>query len=439
VDNCLGAIILLGTLLQEAVMRGLQALITVALVLFGVVPVVASGLPAAKPEEVGLSTSRLERIGQVLKADVERERIAGAVVMVARKGRLAYLESVGYRDKAAGARMMPDAIFRIASMTKPLVSVAAMSLHEEGRLLVSDPVSKYFPSFAKLQVSAETAPGGAESTGVPPQRPMTIQDLLRHTSGLTYGNRGTSRVHQMYPQSSNVASQQLTGEEFIDRLSQVMLLSHPGTRWEYSLSTDVLGRVVEVVSGKPLAEFLAERIYGPLKMPDTSFLVSADKRERIAQPLSKHPDTGAVVTLPDPTVRRKFDCGGGCAVSTAGDYLRFAQMLLNRGTLDGTRVLSRKTVEYMTSDHLGTAISRGNAYIAGPGYTWGLGFAVRQTDGIAGSNGSAGDYFWPGAFGTSFWVDPKEEIVVVYMMQAGAGMGGHYRDLLRGLVLQAIE
>lgn len=423
-------------------MRRFQALVAVTLVLFAITPVAAAGLPTARPEEVGFSSARLERIGQALRADVERERIAGAVVMVARKGRLAYVESVGYRDRAAGVRMTPDAIFRIASMTKPIVSVAAMSLHEEGRLLVSDPVSKYFPSFAKLQVSAESgegAPGGGAAAGVPPQRPMTIQDLLRHTSGLTYGNRGTSRVHQMYPQSSNLASQQLTGEEFIERLSRVLLLSHPGTRWEYSLSTDVLGRVVEVVSGKPLAEFLDERIHRPLKMPDTTFLVGADKRERVAQALPKHPDTGADVTLPDPTVPRKFDCGGGCLVSTAGDYLRFAQMLLNRGTLDGARVLGRKTVEYMTSDHLGPAVSRGSSYGAGAGYTWGLGFAVRQADGIAGSNGSTGDYFWPGAFGTSFWVDPKEEIVVVYMMQAGAGMGGRYRDLLRGLVLQAIE
>jgi CubicO group peptidase (beta-lactamase class C family) len=268
---------------------------------------------------------------------------------------------------------------------------------------------------------------------------MTIQDLLRHTSGLTYGNRGTSRVHQMYPQSSNVASTQLTGEEFIDRLGKVMLLSHPGTRWEYSLSTDVLGRVVEVVSGKPLAEFLDERISRPLKMTDTSFLVAAEGRDRLAQALPKHPDTGAAVSLPDPTVKRKFDCGGGCLVSTAGDYARFAQMLLNRGTLDGARVLGRKTVEYMTSDHLGPSVSRGNAYGAGAGYTWGLGFAVREAGGLAASNGSAGDYFWPGAFGTSFWVDPKEEIVVVYMMQAGAGMGGHYRSLLRGMVLQALE
>jgi CubicO group peptidase (beta-lactamase class C family) len=419
-------------------MPGLKALVALALVLLGVVPVAASGLPAAKPEDVGLSGARLERIGQALRADVERERIAGAVVLVARRGRVAYLEAVGFRDKAASARMTPDAIFRIASMTKPIVSVAAMSLHEEGRLQLSDPVSKYFPSFAGLKVAVESGEG-ADLVGVPPQRAMTIQDLLRHTSGLTYGNRGTRRVHQMYPQSSNVASTQLTGEEFIDRLGKVMLLSHPGTRWEYSLSTDVLGRVVEVVSGKPLAEFLDERISRPLKMTDTSFLVAAEGRDRLAQALPKHPDTGAAVSLPDPTVKRKFDCGGGCLVSTAGDYARFAQMLLNRGTLDGARVLGRKTVEYMTSDHLGPSVSRGNAYGAGAGYTWGLGFAVREAGGLAASNGSAGDYFWPGAFGTSFWVDPKEEIVVVYMMQAGAGMGGHYRSLLRGMVLQALE
>jgi CubicO group peptidase (beta-lactamase class C family) len=418
-------------------MSTLKPLVALTLVLCFVTPAVAGGLPAARPEDVGLSSARLERIGQVLKTDVERDRIAGAVVMVARKGRLAYVESVGYLDRAAGARMVPDAIFRLASMTKPMVSVAAMSLAEEGRLLISDPVSQHLPALGKMQVSpAAAADGGA---GTKPRRPMTIQDLLRHTSGLTYGNRGTSAVHQMYPQSSNVASQQLTGEEFIDRLSRAMLLWQPGTRWEYGFSTDVLGLVLEVVSGKPLAELLAERIFRPLGMTDTGFVVPADKRSRIAQALPKHPDTGVEVTLPDPTVPRKFDCGGGCAVSTAGDYLRFAQMLLQRGSLDGARVLGSRTVDYMTSDHLGTAIARGNAYTAGPGYTWGLGFAVREVGGLAASNGSAGDYFWPGAFGTSFWVDPKEELVVVYMMQAGTGMGAHYRHLLRNLVLQAID
>jgi CubicO group peptidase (beta-lactamase class C family) len=335
--------------------------------------------------------------------------------------------------------MTPEAIFRIASMTKPMVTVAAMTLHEEGRLFPSDPVSKYLPAFGKLQVGVERVePGTGKSVvyTVPPERDMTIQDLMRHTSGLTYGNRGTTAIHKMYPESSNVSSQTLTMDEFVERLAKTPLLYQPGTTWEYGLSSDVLGRVVEVVSGKPLAQFLEERIFQPLKMTDTGFLVSAAKRARIAQPLPAHPDTGKEYIVPDPSVPRKFDCGGGCAVSTAPDYACFAQMLLNRGVLEGARVLGPKTVDYMTSDHLGSSISRGNAYIAGPGYTWGLGFAVRQEKGIAPIAGSAGDFFWPGAFATYWWADPKEEMIVVSMMQSP--LGRHYSQLLRGLVLQAI-
>jgi len=387
---------------------------------------VAGDLPTAKPEQVGLSSERLARITQVLSADVERGQIPGAVVVVARKGRAAYVQAVGFRDKASGAPMTPDAIFRIASMTKPLVTVAALSLYEEGRLLLSDPVSKYIPAFKHLTVGVERAPA---------EREMTIQDLMRHTSGLTYGNRGTTEIYKMYPESSNASSLTLTMDEFIERLSKAPLLYQPGTRWEYSLSTDVLGRVVEIVSGKPLGEFLAERIYRPLKMTDTTFLVPADKRARIAQALPTHPETGAEYKLADPTVPRKFDCGGGCAVSTAGDYARFAQMLLNRGVLDGARVLAPRTVELMTSDHLGP-IARGTTYYAGPGYTWGLGVAVREAKGLSPMAGSAGDYFWPGAFATYWWADPKEEMVVVSMMQSP--LGRHYQQLLRALVFQAI-
>ena len=387
---------------------------------------VAGDLPTAKPEQVGLSSERLARITQVLSADVERGQIPGAVVVAARKGRAAYVQAVGFRDKASGAPMTPDAIFRIASMTKPLVTVAALSLYEEGRLLLSDPVSKYIPAFKHLTVGVERAPA---------EREMTIQDLMRHTSGLTYGNRGTTEIYKMYPESSNASSLTLTMDEFIERLSKAPLLYQPGTRWEYSLSTDVLGRVVEIVSGKPLGEFLAERIYRPLKMTDTTFLVPADKRARIAQALPTHPETGAEYKLADPTVPRKFDCGGGCAVSTAGDYARFAQMLLNRGVLDGARVLAPRTVELMTSDHLGP-IARGSSYYAGPGYTWGLGVAVREAKGLSPMAGSAGDYFWPGAFATYWWADPKEEMVVVSMMQSP--LGRHYQQLLRALVFQAI-
>jgi CubicO group peptidase (beta-lactamase class C family) len=287
-------------------------------------------------------------------------------------------------------------------------------------------VSKYIPAFKHLTVGVERAPA---------EREMTIQDLMRHTSGLTYGNRGTTEIYKMYPESSNASSLTLTMDEFIERLSKAPLLYQPGTRWEYSLSTDVLGRVVEIVSGKPLGEFLAERIYRPLKMTDTTFLVPADKRARIAQALPTHPETGAEYKLADPTVPRKFDCGGGCAVSTAGDYARFAQMLLNRGVLDGARVLAPRTVELMTSDHLGP-IARGTTYYAGPGYTWGLGVAVREAKGLSPMAGSAGDYFWPGAFATYWWADPKEEMVVVSMMQSP--LGRHYQQLLRALVFQAI-
>lgn len=225
----------------------------------------------------------------------------------------------------------------------------------------------------------------------------------------------------------------MTGDEFIEWLGKAVLLHQPGTTWEYSLSTDVLGRVVEVVSGKPLGAVLEERIYRPL---NTMFLVPDDKRGRLAQPLPTHPDTGQPYTVPDPAVRRKFDCGGGCAVSTASDYARFALMLLNRGALHGARVLGPKTVEHMTADHLGPTVSRGNAYFAGPGYTWGLGFAVRLDKGLSAVPGSTSDYFWPGAYATYFWVDPKEELVAVSLLQSP--LGRIYNQLVRSLVLQAI-
>jgi CubicO group peptidase (beta-lactamase class C family) len=403
------------------------------------VPARAADLPTATPEDVGLSSARLARITQTLRADVESGRIPGAVVLVARKGRVAYFEAVGFRDKAAGAPMTKDAIFRLASMTKPLATVAALSLWEEGRLQLFDPVSKYLPALADQKVGVEVkdpATGQVTLRMVAPDRPMTIQDLMRHTSGLTYGNRGTTAVHKLYPMSSTVSSQTLTGEELIALLGRTPLLHQPGTVWEYGLSTDVLGRVVEVVAGKPLSVVLDERIFRPLKMVDSAFVVGPDKQGRLAQPLPTHPDTGQPFTVPDVTSKRKFDCGGACAVATAADYARFAQMLANRGVLDGTRVLAPRTVDYMASDHLGTAIARGPAYAAGAGYTWGLGVAVRQESGIAPVAGSAGDYFWPGAWATYFWVDPKLDMVVVSLQQSP--LGRHYQALMRSLVHQAV-
>jgi CubicO group peptidase (beta-lactamase class C family) len=406
-------------------MRTVQALVLLLALLFAT-PTFAADLPTAKPGEVGLSAERLERLGQALRADVEKGRIPGAVVLVARRGRVALVEVAGFRDPVARAPMTADAIFRIASMTKPMVTVAALSLYEEGRLFLEDPVSKYIPAFKGQTVGLERAAA---------LREMTIQDLMRHTSGLTYGNRGKSEIYKMYPESSNDASLTLTMDEFIDKLAKVPLLYQPGTQWEYSLSTDILGRVVEVVTGKPLQDVLVERIYRPLNMTDTAFVVAGEKRVRLAQPLAKHPDTGADYKLADATVPRKFDCGGGCAVSTARDYARFAQMLLSRGVLDGARVLAPKTVELMTSDHL-AGIAHGPVYYAGPGYTWGLGLAVRENRGGAPMAGSTGDYFWPGAYATYWWADPKEQLVVVSMMQSP--LGRHYAQLVRALVYQAI-
>jgi CubicO group peptidase (beta-lactamase class C family) len=419
-------------------MRCRSAVLALLLGLLSALPAAAGGLPSAKPDEVGLSAARLERVGALLRADVERGRIPGAVVVVARRGRVAYSQAVGFRDKAAATPMTTDSIFRIASMTKPLASVAAMMLYEEGRLLVSDPVGKYIPSIGAMKVGAIDAAGRITTTDV--ARPMTVQDLLRHTSGLTSGNRGTGEIHKLYPGSATRVSREMTSAEFMERLAKAPLLHQPGTRWEYGASTDVLGRVVEVVSGRTLGQFLAERILGPLKMRDTGFNVGAEQRARLAHSLATDPDTGKPVEMIDVSSPATFECGGGCAVSTALDYVRFGQMLLNHGSLDGAHVLGRKTVEYMTADHLGTEIpSAGEGYLPGAGYGFGLGFAVRRQTGVATVNGSTGDYNWGGAYGTYFWIDPKEQLVVVSMTQAPGPIRVYYRQLLKSLVLQAIN
>ena len=399
----------------------------------------AAGLPTAKPEDVGLSSTRLALIERTLRADVEKGRVPGAVVLIARKGRVAYLTSVGMRDPSSRAPMTPDAIFAIASMTKPMTSVATMMLYEEGRLLLSDPVSKYLPAIGTMQVGVERTDATGKTTVhlVPVEREMTIQDLLRHTSGLTYNNRGTTAVHKLYPDTPAVRS--AGPDEFIALLAKAPLRSQPGTKWEYSHATDVLGRVVEVVAGTSLGAFLQERVWTPLQMADTAFWVPADKQSRLARPFAKDPDTGKAIDMRDITQKPKFECGGGCAVSTVPDYARFAQMLLNHGSLDGVRILGRKTVEYMTADHLGPNITRGGDYIPGDGYGFGLGFAVRQGAGVANTNGSGGDFNWGGAYGTYFWVDPKEELVVVSMTQAPGPVRIHYRQLIRSLVLQALQ
>jgi CubicO group peptidase (beta-lactamase class C family) len=405
----------------------------------------ADALPSAKPDQVGLSAERLDRIGHLLKADIEKGQIPGAVALVARRGRVAYFESFGFRDQATGAPMTKDAIFRIYSMTKPITSVAAMMLVEEGKVVLTDPISKFLPPLTNLEVSVQrfdAATGKAVHSTVPAEREITIQDLHRHTSGLTYGETSpNARVKDAYAKAG-VDWKDLTGAEQVERLAKVPLAYQPGTVWHYGLSTDILGRVVEAVSGMTLGQFFQERIFTPLKMVDSGFSVPREKVGRIAEPFQKDPATGNPIKLIDVTVLPRNDSGGGGGVGTTMDYARFSQMLLNGGSLDGARILSRTTVRLMTSDHLGpiaeAAPSPSTGLLGTPGYGFGLGFAVRREAGVAGVHGSAGDYTWGGFAGTYFWIDPKEELLGILMTQQPGPIRVQYRKLFRQLVYQAI-
>jgi len=421
-------------------MKRLSAPITALVALFLTTFVWADALPSAKPEQVGLSSERLARVTQVLKAEIAKGQYPGAVVLVARKGRIAYFEGLGERDPAAGASMPTDAIFRLYSMTKPFTSVAAMMLVEEGRLVLSDPVSKYLPPLGKLEVSVprfDPDTGKAVYALIPAEREMTIQDLLRHTSGLVYaGFTGHARVKELYGKVG-VDWRDVSPAEQIERLAKVPLAHQPGTAWEYGLSTDVLGRVIEVVSGTTLGGFLAERLFAPLKMTDTAFLVPKDKVGRLAQPFQTDRATGKPIELLDVTVSQKNDAGGAGSAGTAEDYARFLQMLLGGGQLDGVRLLGRATVSHMTADHLGDI--RVASPILARGYTFGLGFAIRKETGLNPVTGSAGEYRWGGAAGTAFWVDPKEQMIVVFMTQNAPGPArGYDRQLFLQLIQAAI-
>jgi CubicO group peptidase (beta-lactamase class C family) len=412
------------------------------IVLFAAVLVIggawAQPLPTAKPEQVGMSSERLARLGPALKAQIANERFPGAVVLVARKGKVVYFETVGQRDPATGAPMTKDAIFRLYSMTKPFTSVAAMILVEEGKLLLADPVSKYFPELANPQVALkETTDGKTTYRLVPADAPITIQDLLRHTSGFVYANNTLNDQVKAAYGTIGVDWRDVTPTEQIQRLAQAPLAHHPGTMWEYGLSTDVLGRVVEKVSGMTLSALLTERVFVPLKMADTAFVVPKGKVARLAQPFAVDKATGKPITLLDVTVAQKNDAGGAGTAGTTGDYARFVQMLANGGRLDGARLLGRATVSYMTSDHLGT-IKPAIALLQ-PGYGFGLGFAVRKETGVNSVPGSAGEYTWGGAAGTGFWIDPKEALICVIMTQTVPGPAQRYdRALVRQLVYQAI-
>jgi CubicO group peptidase (beta-lactamase class C family) len=404
--------------------------------------VFAADLPRAKPEEVGMSSERLARIGEVLKADIAAGRIPGAVIAIARHGRLVVLDAYGWRDKAAGVAMTTDTIFNIASMTKPMTTVGGLMLYERGQLLIGDPLSKYFPKFASMRVAARDANGEPTTeTTVPADRLITIQDLMRHTSGLIYGGRGNTPVHKMYPAGSGDASREYDGAAFIDKLASAPLLYQPATVWDYGFGLDVLGLTIEKISGQTLGQYLKTNLFTPLGMNDTGFAVSAEQAARYAKPLPTDPDTGKPQSRsPELTQPLKFECGGGCAASTASDYLRFAMMLMNRGRNGEASLLGPRTVAYMLSDQLGPNIKNliGNADPTRADYGFGLGLAVRTTPGVIKMMGSVGQFSWPGASGTDWWADPKEELAVVYMSAAPGPARWHYRQKINALVYQAI-
>ena len=398
-------------------------------------------LPRAKPEEVGLSSERLARIGETLKADIEAGRIPGAVIAIARHGKLVVFDAYGWRDKAAGIAMTTDTIFNIASMTKPMTTVGALMLYERGKILIDDPLAKYFPKFAQMRVAVRDAAGEPTTETVPANRPITIQDLMRHTSGLIYGGRGATLVHKMYPAGSGDAGREYDGAAFIDKLSSLPLLYQPATVWDYGFGLDILGLTIEQISKQSLGQYLQANLFAPLGMTDTGFSISPDKAARYAKPLPEDPDTGKPQTRnPELTQPLKFECGGGCAASTASDYLRFATMLMNKGRAGDTQLLARKTVDYMLSDQLGPNIKNliGNADPTRADFGFGLGLAVRTTPGVVRLMGSVGQFTWPGASGTDWWVDPKEDLVVVYLSAAPGPLRWHYRQEINALVYQAI-
>ena len=412
-------------------------------------PVVAADLPSASPQSQGFSSTRLARIRDVVQSEIDTDRMPGAVILVARKGAIVHSDIVGFQDKGAGRPLKRDAIFRAYSMTKPLVSVLAMMLVEEGRLQLNDPVSKFFPAMAKMEVM--TNPAEANSARVPAARPITVHDLLRHTSGLTYAEFTRHPAVKAAYQEAGLFSTEvpskwitLTPQQQIEAFSKAPLLSQPGSTWEYSLSTDLLGRVLEAVSNKPLSVLLDERLIQPLGMKDTSFVVPASKVARLAEPLKIDPTTGGpMMVMLDVTRATGNDSGGAGISTTADDYLRFCQMLLNGGTLDGKRYLSRTTVALMTSDHLGpqvaTPVQPGEVLMGVQGYTFGLGFMVRQGPGIAGVHGSEGDFAWGGLGGTFFWVDPKEQLIGIMMAQTPGAVRQQYRRMIKTLVYQALD
>ncbi len=405
--------------------------------LFAAAVFVTGGLASeARSSDLKLSPSRLDRITEFFNHEVATRKIPGAIVLIQRHGRPAYFKTFGVRDVATMRPMTSDTIFRLYSMSKPITAVAAMSLVEEGKLSLTDPVSQYIPSFADVKVGvARDVPGGKPVLDlVPPVRPITIQDLLRHTSGLVYDYVVFDPIKQNHI-DANVLAGDFDNAEFAERLAKLPLAYQPGTTWAYGYSFDVLARVIEVVSGKSLRQFEQDRLFGPLGMTGTGFYVTrADQQGKVAEPLPSDP------VHENPRIRKRWESGGAGMVSTTADLARFFQMLLNGGVLDGRRFLSPKTVELMLADSIGPAagVKPWLYYYPGAGFGFGLGFAVRTQAGVSPWAGSVGQVDWGGAAGTYFWIDRQEDMVVLLMVQTPTERG-RIESALKSMVYGAFE
>jgi CubicO group peptidase (beta-lactamase class C family) len=418
-----------------------RSTLIVSLLLIGVV-VSGQSIRSVAPNGTGLSTDRLERISTVMKDHVAKGHIAGAIGLIARRGKVGYFETFGFQDKEAGAPMKKDTIFRMYSMTKPITGVAVLILYEEGKFFLSEPVSKYLPELRNMKVAVvetDRQTGKKTRYTVPAQREITILDLLRHTSGIDYLGPEDGDGNRIYLKLGTNNTDQTIGE-MVKKISQAPLVHQPGTTWEYGLSMDVLARLVEVVSGKTYDKFLEERIFKPLGMVDTGYGVKSDKQSRFAKLYAPDGETIKLNTTPEQTsyLKPAVNFGGGSQlVSTASDYLRFCTMLLNGGEVDGVRILSRKSVELMSADHLGDMPR--SSPILPKGYGFGLTVAVNRGVGGTGSIGSEGEFNWGGAAGTRFWIDPKEQMIGIFMIQILPHTNLTYGSQFRQLAYQAIS
>ena len=399
----------------------------------------AGPLPEAKPDEVGFSQAGLARMDDFFAREIAAKRVPGAVVAIARDGKLVHYKAYGQLDAAKGTPMPIDAVFALASMTKPMAAVAGLKLMEQGRLPLQAKLSDYYPGFADMKVGVPQADGSLKMEAQ--ASPIAIHDLYRHTSGLMYGGRpdSSSPLVRMYPDGTAPAIEGDT-QAFIDRITKLPLVHQPSTEFEYGFSIDVLGAVIEKVSSQRLGDYLAKNVWQPLGMKDATFHPSEGQRDRLARPFPDDPLTGkpqSIKLLDTPT---KFDCGGACSFATVGDYVRFGQMLLNGGELEDKRILSPKTVHHMTSNHLGPEIKNNVASVEPHrgGFGFGLGVAVRTSEGLSSVPGNPGEFSWNGAYGTQFFVDPKERLVVVVGTAAPGDLRKYYREQVQDIVYGAM-